>query len=216
MWTGDNQPTAASFFLVYNPDGRPVAARHRSAAVRRATSRSATSAPDGVGRDGISPAANNVNLLVETVVLNYMALHGEQGQFGTKFPRQRTRLRGVAGQPDRVQPDRERHDQLSAARADAAGRANVRAVVTCPSIDAELRCPACRRGIVAVRATRAPALPVRKPSRSIDGIPWLHPGPAAALAEWRLRLHWLLAELAQQAALTRHELERSDLRVRGA
>jgi hypothetical protein len=33
-----------------------------------------------------SPAANNVNLLVETVVLNYMALHGEQGQFGTRFP----------------------------------------------------------------------------------------------------------------------------------
>jgi hypothetical protein len=25
-------------------------------------------------------------LLVETVVLNYMALHGEQGQFGQKFP----------------------------------------------------------------------------------------------------------------------------------
>ena len=33
-----------------------------------------------------SPAANNVNLLVETVVLNYMALHGEQGLFGQKFP----------------------------------------------------------------------------------------------------------------------------------
>jgi hypothetical protein len=33
-----------------------------------------------------SPAANNVNLLVETVVLNYMALHGEQGQFAQKFP----------------------------------------------------------------------------------------------------------------------------------
>ena len=33
-----------------------------------------------------SPAANNVNLLVETVVLNYMALHGEQGQFASLFP----------------------------------------------------------------------------------------------------------------------------------
>jgi hypothetical protein len=32
-----------------------------------------------------SPAANNVNLLVETVILNYMALHGEQNQFSTKF-----------------------------------------------------------------------------------------------------------------------------------
>jgi hypothetical protein len=34
-----------------------------------------------------SPAAGNVNLLVETVVLNYMALHGEQGQFASRFPR---------------------------------------------------------------------------------------------------------------------------------
>ena len=32
-----------------------------------------------------SPAANNVNLLVETVILNYMALHDEQGQFGQVF-----------------------------------------------------------------------------------------------------------------------------------
>jgi hypothetical protein len=28
-----------------------------------------------------SPAANAVNLLVNTVILNYMALHGEQGNF---------------------------------------------------------------------------------------------------------------------------------------
>ena len=34
-----------------------------------------------------SPAANNVNLLVQTVILNYMALHGEQGNFATAFPR---------------------------------------------------------------------------------------------------------------------------------
>ncbi len=33
-----------------------------------------------------SPAANNVNLLVETVVLNYLALHGEQNLFPTLFP----------------------------------------------------------------------------------------------------------------------------------
>ena len=29
-----------------------------------------------------TPAANNVSLLVNTVILNYMALHGEQGRFG--------------------------------------------------------------------------------------------------------------------------------------
>jgi hypothetical protein len=32
-----------------------------------------------------SPAANNVNLLVQTALLNYLALHGEQGQFSTIF-----------------------------------------------------------------------------------------------------------------------------------
>ena len=33
-----------------------------------------------------SPAANNVNLLVETVILNYLALHGEQNRFPLLFP----------------------------------------------------------------------------------------------------------------------------------
>ena len=33
-----------------------------------------------------TPGANNVNLLVEMVLLNYMALHGEQGLFATLFP----------------------------------------------------------------------------------------------------------------------------------
>ena len=32
-----------------------------------------------------SPAANNVNLLVQTVLLNYMALHGEAGKYNTMF-----------------------------------------------------------------------------------------------------------------------------------
>ena len=34
---------------------------------------------------GATPAANNVNLLVNTVLLNYMALHGEQGEFANVF-----------------------------------------------------------------------------------------------------------------------------------
>jgi len=85
MWTSDNQSTAASFFLVYNPQGRPQlvttgaagAARHQQIGYFRS---------DASVETASSPAANNVNLLVETVVLNYMALHGEQGQFGQKFP----------------------------------------------------------------------------------------------------------------------------------
>ena len=86
MWTSDNQSTAASFFLVYNPGGRPNlvttgtggAARHQQIGYFRA---------DASVETASSPAAGNVNLLVETVVLNYMALHGEQGQFASRFPR---------------------------------------------------------------------------------------------------------------------------------
>jgi hypothetical protein len=86
MWTSDNQSTAASFFLVYNPGGRPSlvttgaggAARHQQIGYFRS---------DASVETASSPAANNVNLLVETVVLNYMALHGEQGQFSARFPR---------------------------------------------------------------------------------------------------------------------------------
>jgi hypothetical protein len=85
MWTSDNQQTAASFFLVYNPrgraqlysaDGRPPD-QHQQIGWFRA---------DGSVETSSTPASNNVNLLVETVVLNYLALHGEQGRFSSLFP----------------------------------------------------------------------------------------------------------------------------------
>lgn len=81
-WTGDNQQTAAAFFLVYNPTGRPVlmtsggAARHQQIGYFSA---------GGDVVNSSSPAANNVNLLVQTVLLNYMALHGEAGNYNTLF-----------------------------------------------------------------------------------------------------------------------------------
>ena len=85
VWTGDNSSTAASFFLVYNPGARPQLigadaveqALHQQIGYFRADASVETSA---------TPAANQVNLLVETVVLNYMALHGEQGNFPGLFP----------------------------------------------------------------------------------------------------------------------------------
>ena len=85
VWTGDNQQTASSFFLVYNPGSRPVIvgatpeeqARHQQIGYMRAS---------GDVETASSPAANNVNILVETVILNYMALHGEQGNFADLFP----------------------------------------------------------------------------------------------------------------------------------
>ena len=85
-WTSDNQDTASPFFLVYNPGHRPVIftgsdgltpAQHQQLG--------AFSADGNLVRSG-TPGANNVNLLVEQILLNYMALHGEQGLFGTKFP----------------------------------------------------------------------------------------------------------------------------------
>ena len=85
VWTGDNSSTAASFFLVYNPNGTPQLigatpeqqAQHQQIGYMRRDASVETAA---------TPAANNVNLLVETVILNYMALHGEQGNFSTLFP----------------------------------------------------------------------------------------------------------------------------------
>lgn len=87
VWTGDNSSTACSFFLVYKPGGTPSLftsgsdnlsdAQHQQLGWFR---------PDASVETNATPAANNVNLLVETVVLNYMALHGEQGQFPILFP----------------------------------------------------------------------------------------------------------------------------------
>lgn len=74
VWTGDSQQTASSFFLVYNPNGRPELtspARQQIGHMR----------PSGDVETSSSPCANNVNLLVQTVMLNYMALNGEQQHF---------------------------------------------------------------------------------------------------------------------------------------
>ncbi|MDO3381587.1 general secretion pathway protein GspF [Gilvimarinus algae] len=85
VWTGDNQQTAASFFLVYNPNGRPgiVGGSLEEQAIHQQLGYMRSS---GDVETASSPAANNVNLLVETLVLNYMALHGEQNLFPTLFP----------------------------------------------------------------------------------------------------------------------------------
>lgn len=75
-WTGDNQSTAAAFYLVYDPTGRPTAIRNQIGYMRS----------DASVETASSPAANNVNLLVQSVLLNYMAMHGEEGNFSARFP----------------------------------------------------------------------------------------------------------------------------------
>jgi hypothetical protein len=86
QWTGDNQQTAAAFFLVYNPPvsgGRPVLLTTNGSSVRHQQLGYFSAGGDVVTSS--SPAANNVNLLVQTVLLNYMALHGEQANFNSIF-----------------------------------------------------------------------------------------------------------------------------------
>lgn len=93
VWTGDNQQTASAFILVYNPAGRPVLrgttleqkAIHQQIGYMRASgdveTNTTTQRPN--------PAANNVNLLVQTVMLNYMALHGQESQFASTLSDQK-------------------------------------------------------------------------------------------------------------------------------
>ncbi len=89
VWSGDNSSTAASFFLVYDPAGAPQLFDqggsdpliHQQIGWMR---------PDASVETAATPAANNVNLNVETIILNYMALHGEQNLFANQgfFPGQ--------------------------------------------------------------------------------------------------------------------------------
>jgi hypothetical protein len=82
MWASDNQTTAASIMLVYNPKSRPVLLHGTT------SQQIGYYDPGGSVNTTSSPAANSVEQLVETVILNYMALHGTQGQFATLFPNQ--------------------------------------------------------------------------------------------------------------------------------
>jgi hypothetical protein len=78
-WASDNQATAASLMLVYRPTGR-VAFRNDT----RRQIGSCNAAGDVVTTS--SAAANSVNQLVETVLLNYLSLHSQEAQFASLFP----------------------------------------------------------------------------------------------------------------------------------
>jgi hypothetical protein len=87
-WTSDNQDTAAPFFLVYNPPtkgGRPQLITSANTTAAQHQQLGYFSADGNVVRTG-TPGANNVNLLVYMVLLNYMALNNNMGQFAATFP----------------------------------------------------------------------------------------------------------------------------------
>lgn len=84
VWTADNQNVAATYFLVYNPAGKPVAAQSNP----ELSLQLGYFNPDGSQNTTGSPAGNNVPNLAQMVVLNYMALHGASAisAFPALFP----------------------------------------------------------------------------------------------------------------------------------
>ncbi len=91
-WQGDSSTSANTFFLVYNPGGRPQLASGGPG------NQIGYYNTDGSVNTSSSPASNAVNLLVQTVILNYMALHGEAGNYATVFsPSNATNFPSLAG-----------------------------------------------------------------------------------------------------------------------
>jgi hypothetical protein len=78
-WQGDNQQVASTFFLVYSPKGRP------SLVNGAASQQIGWFTADGSVDSTSSPAANSVTQIPETMLLNYMALIGQAGNFSTVF-----------------------------------------------------------------------------------------------------------------------------------
>jgi hypothetical protein len=79
-WQGDNSSVASTFFLAYNPNGRP--------ALRGApgTQQIGYFSSDGSVVSTSSPAANSVDSLVQVLLLNYMGLSGTDANFAATFP----------------------------------------------------------------------------------------------------------------------------------
>lgn len=83
VWTGDNQATASSLMLVYNRGGPTVMRTMSDGSPKRQLGWYSV---DGAVVTSSHPGANAVNLLVEEVILNYLALHGLEGQMQAHFP----------------------------------------------------------------------------------------------------------------------------------
>jgi hypothetical protein len=81
VWTADNQNVAATYFLVYDPKAKPTPAQKNP----ELSLQLGYFNPDGSQNTTGSPGGNNVFNLVQMVVLNYMALHGQQANFPTLF-----------------------------------------------------------------------------------------------------------------------------------
>jgi SAM-dependent methyltransferase/uncharacterized protein YbaR (Trm112 family) len=72
-----------------------------------------------------------------------------------------------------------------------------------------LACPRCDNALSVQRPLYCAHCKVEFPN--VAGVPWLFAEPAAALAEWRARMHRLLRQCEADAARTAHALESGDL-----
>jgi hypothetical protein len=79
VWKSDDSQTAAVFVLVHDPAGRPQLTRPEAQQIGYFR-------PSGSLETGATRVSNNVDQLVEAVVLNYLALHGEVGRFASVLP----------------------------------------------------------------------------------------------------------------------------------
>jgi hypothetical protein len=78
-WRGDNSGTSGVFYFVFDPTGRPQLtspAQQQIGYYRM----------NGAVETGATPASNNVDLLAETICLNYLALQNRAGEFPALFP----------------------------------------------------------------------------------------------------------------------------------
>lgn len=79
IWKGDNSDTAASLVLVYSPTGRPAMTRPGAQQIGYFR-------PSASVETASTAVANNVALLAEAIVLNYLALHDRVGSFASVLP----------------------------------------------------------------------------------------------------------------------------------
>jgi hypothetical protein len=86
VWTGDNQNVAATYFLVFDPKAKPLAAQ---SSPEKSLQIGYFNADGSLNTSG-SPAGNDVFNLVQMVVLNYVALHGAgaAAAFANLYPTQ--------------------------------------------------------------------------------------------------------------------------------
>jgi hypothetical protein len=81
IWRGDNTSTASAVLLVYRYSAKPDLVTAYATSRQIGNFRSS-----GSVETGANSVANNPEALAQMVILNYMALHGEEGNFNTLFP----------------------------------------------------------------------------------------------------------------------------------